>query len=99
MSTTLTFPVAGTLGNIEGGAADGVLAGQLPATSPSKFLLKSLYVAGRCYTDDGGLYVNETTPFGEATADDVEVLPAVPANDDAVYVGHATVKFGQVDVN
>jgi hypothetical protein len=51
-----------------------------------------------CYTDDGGLYVDESTPFNEDTADDVEVFPATPVNDDAFYVGSSAV-FGRVDVN
>lgn len=95
----LTFPVPGNLGTNEGADSDGVLIGALASTAAAKALLQGHAVAGLCITDDGGLYVDETTPFGEATADDVEVLPATPANDDAVYFGHATATFARVDVN
>lgn len=96
---TVSHTVPGNLGNTEGAAADGVLIGQLTATDPDAVLLKSAAATGLCITDDGGLYVNETTPWGESTGDDVELLPATPADDDAVYIGHATIKFAQVDIN
>lgn len=95
----LTIPAPGTLGSNVGGGSDGVLIGAITPLNPSKGLLKKLASSGLCYTDDGGTYVNETTPFNEATADDVEVLPATPANDDAVYFGHASKTFSQVDLN
>jgi hypothetical protein len=57
----------------------------------------AIVAGGLCITDDGGVFVDETIPFNEATADDVEVLPAVPANGDATYLGHGA-KFGRVDV-
>jgi hypothetical protein len=94
---TLSFP--GTLGTNQGPSADGVLIGALTPIAPTKAILAAHAAAGLCITDDGGLYVNETTPFGEATADDVEVLPATPANDDACYFGHATEKFTAVEIN
>jgi hypothetical protein len=96
---SLEFTVPGDLGNIAGPASDGVLVGQLTAADPSSVLLKSLATTGLAFTDDGGLYVDETTPFGEATADDVEVLPTTPAVDDAFYVGHATEKFTSIFLN
>lgn len=99
MTLLMSLAVPGNLGNIVGPNADGVLAGKLTAKDPTKVLLKSRAVAGLCITDDGGSFVDETTPFGESTADDVEVLPATPAVDDAVYFGHATKKFGRVDLN
>jgi len=100
MSETLSFPVAATLGNITGPASDGVLIGQLTATDPDTVLLKGLAsTALLCITDDGGLYVSETTPIQEATADDVEVLPATPAVDDACYFGHATETFAKIALN
>jgi len=99
MPQLLSFFQPGNLGNIVGAGSDGVLGGILTPVAPDKFLLKGQAAAGLCITDDGGLHINETTPFGNATADDVELLAAVPANDDAVYFGHATVKFGRVDLN
>ena len=67
--STLSISVPGNLGNIVGAGADGVLAGQMTADDPSKVLLKAAAAAGLCITDDGGLYVDETTPFGESTGD------------------------------
>lgn len=37
--------------------------------------------------DDGGAFTDETTPAKNATADDMTLLPAVPAVDDAYYFG------------
>ena len=96
---TFSVSVPGALGTNKGPAADGVLLGQLTPTNPTKALLKSLFGSGLCYTDDGGVYVNETTPFNEATGDDVEILPATPAVNDAFYVGHASKKFARFDIN
>lgn len=100
MSQSLVLPLPGTLGNITGGGSDGVHLGALTFDDPSKVLLKSVVApSGLCITDDGGLYVNETTPFNESTGDDVEVLPATPAVDDAAYFGLAGQKFGQIDLD
>jgi hypothetical protein len=99
MTQLISLPVAGTLGSNGGAGSDGVLVGQIAAASPTKAILKSLAAAGLCYTDDGGTYVDYETELGEATGDDVPVLPATPANDDAVYFGHATSLFARVDVN
>lgn len=99
MPQILSVFAAGNLGNNVGAGSDGVLTGVLTPIAPAKALLKSQAVAGLCITDDGGLYVDESTPFSESTGDDVEVLPATPADDDAVYFGHATLQFARVDVN
>ena len=93
----LLLPLPGTLGNVAGGASDGVLAGQLTFDDPDDALTKTLASAVLCITDDGGSYVNETTPANEATTDDVEVLPATPAVDDAAYFGIAAQTFDQID--
>lgn len=99
MTLLLNYTVPGNLGNVAGANADGVLLGKMTAAAAAKALLKSRAVAGLCITDDGGAYTDETTPFGEATGDDVEVLPATPAVGDAVYFGHATLQFDRVDLN
>lgn len=93
MAYTFCLPAAGTLGNDKGGAADGVLVGSLTATNPSKVILKSVSSPALCFTDDGGLYVDETAALASATTDDVEVLPGTPAAEDACYFGHATAQF------
>lgn len=100
MTALLTLPMPGTLGNIAGAGSDGVHVGSLSFDDPSAALLKSLCTASPlCITDDGGTYVDESTPFNEDTADDVEVLPATPAAEDAVYFGLAASTFQQVDLN
>jgi hypothetical protein len=94
-----SFSVPGNLGNIAGPNSDGVLVGQLTATDPDTVLLKTQAQACLCITDDGGLYVNETTPANEATADDVEIVGTTLAAGDAIYIGHATKTFAQIDIN
>lgn len=91
--------VAGANGTNKGPASDGVLVGQLTPANPTAVEVKNVAAGGLCMTDDGGVYVNETTPFNEATDDDVEVLPATPALNDAAYFGHATGKFARLDLD
>ena len=99
MADIIPLVIAGNLGTNEGANADGVLIGQLTSTDPVTVLLKTQALAGICQADDGTVFTNETTPFNEATADDVEVLPAVPAVGDACYFGHATSQFQRIDLN
>ena len=48
--------------------------------------------------DDGGAFTDYTTEANEATADDVVILPAAPAENDAFYVGY-TYRFTKIQVN
>ena len=89
--------IPGNLGTDAGPASDGVLIGQLTATNPSKALLKSHATACLCITDDGGTYVDETTPANEATGDDVEIVGTTLVAGDAIYIGHATLTAAQID--
>lgn len=73
-----------------GSGSNGVLHGTLTNTAAFKALLKTATSAPKCYTEDAGLYVDRTTEAGEATGDDVELLPAVPVVHDAIYFGHAS---------
>jgi len=98
MARTMDVFVGGNLGNIAGAATDGVLLGQLTATDPDKVLHCANAERGHCVTDDGGLMVDETTPWSEGTADDVEVLAATPAVGDACYWGHPT-KFKTISMD
>ncbi len=50
------------------------------------------------YQDDGGAFTDETTDANSAAANDVDLLPAIPAVDDAFYVG-ADAVFSQVKFN
>ena len=95
--TLLPISLIGALGNNTGAGSDGVHVGSMTAQSPSGGFLKSLAQPCLCITDDGGLFVDETTPANEATADDVEIVGATLAVDDAIYIGHATLTFAQVD--
>ncbi len=96
---SMTLSVGGTIGNITGSGADGVLIGALTATAATAALPYTTVDGCLCISDDGGTYVDETTPLAEATANDVEVLPATPAAEDACYFGHATKQFNIVTLN
>ncbi len=99
MSQTMSVTIPGALGTNAGADNDGVLFGQLTAADPTKAILEANAEVGLCITKDDATFVDETTPWGEATADDVEILPATPAVDDACYFGHATGKFGTVSMD
>lgn len=91
--------VAGNLGNIAGPGSDGVLVGKLTAANPTAILLKAAKANALCFSDDGGLYVDETVDLASATSNDVPPLPITPAVDDAFYIGHANSKFAEVQLN
>lgn len=57
--------------------------------------ISALYKA---FADDGGVFTDETTPAGNATANDITLLPAVPAENDAYYFGRLD-KFDTVRIN
>lgn len=94
----LAISIPGNLGNIAGVSNDGVFAGLMTPAALSKLLIASHQFQALCYTDDGGTYTNETTDFASAGTDDVPLLPAVPAVDDAIYFGLGS-KFNQVDID
>lgn len=93
----LCHTVPGNLGNVAGPSTDGVLLGQMTPTNPSAALLKSYTQPVLCLTRDGGVYVNETTPANESTADDVEIVGTTIAEGDAIFVGHASLQFESID--
>ncbi|MGB5286937.1 MAG: hypothetical protein WBN42_00465 [Ignavibacteriaceae bacterium] len=99
MAESISFAIPGSIGNIAGPEADGVLVGQLTATALTKGLLKTTSGTALATQDDGNTYTDYATEFGEATADDVPVLPTVPAVDDAFYYGLAGTKFASVEQN
>jgi len=94
----LSLFFSGNLGHNAGVATDGCLIGALTATAASKGILATVSQAVLCFTDDGGAYVDKTTDANDAGADDVALLPATPAVDDALYIGHATKQFNQIDL-
>lgn len=99
MPQLIPISVPGTLGNVVGAGSDGVLHGILTDADPTYGLLKSQAVAGLCFADDGGTYVNYDSELGENTGDDVPLLPATPAQHDATYFGHASYTFSRLDLN
>ena len=99
-TSNLTFFVSGNLGHDAGVGSDGCLIGALTATDPDDGLLKSAALDPLCLAEDksGDTYTSYTTQIAEATADDVTCLPATPAVNDALYLGHATLQFKQADL-
>ncbi len=91
--------IAGNLGHDGGVASDGVFLGAVTDVNPSAVLLNTHSLGSLVIVDDGGSYTDETTPANEATDDDVHLVPAAGAENDAAYFGHATVQFGQIDIN
>jgi len=64
----------------------------LPSTGGKVILPEGTYNVDRamdvCIADDGGTYTDETTACNNDTANDVTLLPATPAVDDAYYFGY-----------
>lgn len=73
----LPLAVQGTLGHDAGAGSDGVLIGTLTDQAITY-----------AYGDDGGVITDYTTEANEDTDDDVVLLPAAPAVNDAFYFGH-----------
>ena len=48
--------------------------------------------------EDGGSFTDETTEANNATSDDMTLLPAAPAQNDAYYFGYDLL-FGEFDLN
>lgn len=95
----LTIPFVGAAGNNVGSGSDGVFGGFITASALAKFIRQRRYSStGYCYTDDGGVFVDKSTDWNDAGANDVQPLPNTPAVDDAFYIGEASIKFGRVDI-
>lgn len=95
---TINFSFPGTCGTDAGPNSDGVLVGSLAESAIATALLESRAGSSLVITDDGGLYVDETTPANEATANDVEIVGATLAANDAIYFG-ATSEFTEILIN
>ena len=52
----------------------------------------------KAFLDDGGVFTDETTDFNDAGANDVELIPATEAVDDAFYYGSSN-KFRGLNLN
>lgn len=90
--------LTGNLGHDAGAASDGVLFGALTARAMDKFLVSGRAAACLAAAVDGGAYTTQTTGANNATADDMTILPAAAAENDAYYIGHATKVFDAVDL-
>lgn len=53
----------------------------------------------KAFANDGGAFTDQTTAAGNATANDMTLLPAVPVVDDAYYFGDDSDKFDTVRIN
>lgn len=89
---------AGNVGHDVGPGADGVLFGALTPTNPTKFYLSGQAKDCLAIADDGGAYTVETTTANNATTNDVTLVPATAAENDAYYFGHTTDKFSRIDI-
>jgi len=89
---------AGNVGHDVGPGADGVLFGALTPTNPTKFYLSGQAKDCLAIADDGGAYTVETTAANNATTNDVTLVPATAAENDAYYFGHTTDKFSRIDI-
>jgi len=49
-----------------------------------------------CREDDGAVFTDADAAFLSATVNDVEILPAVPAQNDALYIGIDDILFNKV---
>ena len=70
-------------------------------TPGHQFSLYAQYLADTvdlALSNDGGVFTDETTDANDAGADDVTLLPATEATDDAFYVGHRH-PFGQIYID
>ncbi len=76
--------LSGTLGVRAGANIDGVLIGMLSPTP-----------IGQAWAANTGgtVFVDETAAANNATANDMNLLPAVPVANDCYYLGHLTKKF------
>ena len=78
--TRLVVPGAtwyGAIGHDVGPDGYGVLMGKAVPVAPGSFIVQ-----------DGSVYTDQTTAAGEATANDMDLWPATPAADDAIYFLH-----------
>jgi len=51
------------------------------------------------FADDGGVFTDESVEALDSTTDDMTLLPATPAQEDAYYWGNVDNKFGKIRIN
>jgi hypothetical protein len=90
-SPMLSVPEPSVSIDTETGDGGGVTVSpslNIPAAVVSREVATGEPVGG-AVADDGGVQTNETSAANNDTANDMTLLPAVPAVDDAYYFGHA----------
>ena len=68
-----------------------------PETDNADFILA--YKMGYAYADDGAVFTDETTGANSTTANDMTLVPAAPAAEDAYYFGRADETFSTLQLN
>jgi len=97
MTNAATLVAGGLIGTTAGANSDGVLVGSLARSAVAFGLLESQTRAATVITKDDLLFVDESAAAADATADDVEIVGATLAADDAIYFGNAT-EFDSIDI-
>jgi hypothetical protein len=81
MGAVLARPLSGQNGSISGLTfSDCHTEGNMSVVGDSD--------AGYAVLDNGGVFTDYTDEWNDATTNDVDLLPASPADNDALYVGH-----------
>jgi hypothetical protein len=70
-----------------GGGIDAVPSLSIPAPGVSMSEIATGQPLGGAVADDGGVQTDETAPANSDTANDMTLLPAIPAVNDAYYFG------------
>jgi len=73
-----------------GGGVEATPSLGIPAPGIALSEIATGELLGGAVADDGGVQTNETTPANNDTTNDMTLLPAAPAVDDAYYFGHAS---------
>jgi len=79
-----------TTGVGAGGGVGAVPSLGIPAPAVSMSEIAIGEPVGGAVADDGGVTTDETAPANNDTANDMTLLPAIPAVNDAYYFGHAS---------
>jgi hypothetical protein len=100
-----TSSTSGQLRFNVGGSPANVIGSITATYTPSFTLVEglrggSLLTVGFAFSDDGGVFTNETTDANSAAAADVTLLPATPvATVDAFYIGRQDGRFDRMVFN
>jgi hypothetical protein len=84
-----TSAISYKIDHLMNGAAEATIVIEDPTGSKAQqyMTIDTNKNVGAAVADDGGVQTTETTEANEATADDMTLLPATPAVNDAYYIG------------